>query len=113
MKIYYNPNCSKCQASLEILNDNKLKPDVINYLDTPPTKEELSEILNLLGMKAIELVRKGEVEFKTTGLDKANLSNDEVIEIMINNPILIERPILIHEDRAIIGRPVEKVVDFI
>jgi len=113
LKIYYNPNCSKCRASLEILNDNELNPDVINYLDTPPTKEELTEILNLLGMKAIELVRKGEVEFKTTGLDKANLSNDEVIEIMINNPILIERPILIHEDRAIIGRPVEKVVDFI
>ena len=113
MKIYYNPNCSKCRASLEILNDNELNPDVINYLDTPPTKEELTEILNLLGMKAIELVRKGEVEFKTTGLDKADLSNDEVIEIMINNPILIERPIIIHEDRAIIGRPVEKVVDFI
>jgi len=113
LKIYYNPNCSKCRASLEILNDNELNPDVINYLDTPPTKEELSEILNLLGMKAIELVRKGEVEFKTTGLDKADLSNDEVIEIMINNPILIERPIIIHEDRAIIGRPVEKVVDFI
>ena len=103
MKIYYNPKCSKCRIALEKIGD----VEKIEYLKTPPTKEELKKILNKLKMKAVEIVRKKEAAFdKFKGKD---FSNEEWIKILVENPILIQRPIIVKGDKAVIGRTEEKM----
>ncbi len=98
---------------MDLLSKQNLYPEVINYLDTPPSKDDLFEIINLLQIKAIDLVRKGEQAFLDNNLNDENLTDEQIINIMINNPILIERPIVIHNGKAAIGRPIQNVIDIL
>lgn len=108
MKIYHNNRCSKSRSTLQIIEDKGIDVEIIQYLKTPPTKEELTHILNMLDIPAEKLIRKGEAIFKENFKGKS-FSNDEWIDIMIENPKLIERPIVVHNGKAVIGRPPENV----
>jgi len=112
-KIYHNPRCSKSRNTLAILDEKGVHYDVIQYLDTPPNKAELKELLNELGIPARELLRTGEAEYKELNLKNENLSEDEIIAAMINYPKLIERPIVRTEKGTVIGRPPENVLSVI
>ncbi len=111
--IYHNPRCSKSRASLEMLEAKGIKPAIIRYLDTPPSRNELSEILEKLGLRAEQIVRKGEALFGELGLNDKILSNNDWIDILVQNPKLIERPIVVSGDKAAIGRPIERVIDIL
>ncbi|MEQ9406036.1 MAG: arsenate reductase (glutaredoxin) [Cyclobacteriaceae bacterium] len=108
IKIYHNNRCSKSRCTLDILKDKKLDTEIVDYLNNPPTASELKDILQMLGMNPIELIRKGEADFKENFKGK-NLSDNEWIKAMIQYPKLIERPIVINNGKAVIGRPPEKV----
>jgi arsenate reductase (glutaredoxin) len=108
-KIYHNPRCSKSRQTLELLHNKGIETDVIEYLNIPPDADTLEKILSGLGMQPRELMRKGQDEYKTLGLDNENLSHDDLIKAMIENPILIERPIVITDKGIAIGRPIENV----
>ena len=111
--IYHNPRCSKSRLTLELLKDKGIDPKVILYLETPPSEKELVLILKKLNMEARELLRKGEAEFKEQNLSDTSKSEEDVIQAMVNFPKLMERPIVIYGDRAIIGRPPENVLKII
>ena len=111
--IYINPKCSKCRLSLELLEENKVDAKVIEYLDTPPNSAELENILNLLKMEPRDLMRKAEEPYKALNLDEVSLSREALIDAMIANPILIERPIVINGNKATIGRPPQKILDIL
>jgi arsenate reductase len=111
--IYHNPRCSKSRASLEMLEAKGIKPTIIRYLDTPPSRSELSEILDKLGLQAEQIVRKGEALFGELGLNDKTLSNNDWINVLVQNPKLIERPIVISGNKAAIGRPIERVIDIL
>lgn len=111
--IYHNPHCSKCRLTMEILETNHASPDTIEYLKTPPSKQELENILTMLNMEPRDLMRKHEVPYKENNLDDASLSREALIEAMISHPILIERPIVVRDGKAIIARPPEKVLEII
>lgn len=113
LTIYHNPRCSKSRASLSMLEEKGLNPTIIKYLETPPDRQELTEILDKLGIPAEQLVRKGEALFKELGLEDKTLSNDEWIELLVQNPRLIERPIVVHNNKAAIGRPIERVIEIL
>lgn len=112
MKIYHNPRCSKSRQGLAILNDAQVEPEIINYLKDPISFDELSDIVHKLGIPAIDLVRKNEAIWKENFKNK-ELSEKQVIEAMIAFPKLIERPIVVKGDTAIIGRPPEKIKELI
>ena len=109
--IYHNPRCSKSRATLQLLQERGLNPTIIDYLNNPPDRETLEKILSLLSLQPVELMRSGESIYKELGLDNPSLNNDELIQAMIDNPILIERPIVVAGDRAKIGRPPENVLE--
>jgi arsenate reductase len=111
--IYYNPRCSKCRATLELLHERGIGTQVIEYLDTPPDDAELRRILKLLGLKPRELLRQGETVYRELHLDNPALGDDEIIAAMVAHPILIERPIVIANGKATIGRPPERVLDIL
>ena len=113
IKIYHNPNCSKCRQTMELLNNKGIQPDVIEYLSSPPNKTELKNILNMLGLEPRQLMRKGESEYKDNNLNDKNLSTDQLIEAMVKYPKLIERPIVINNGKAAIGRPPTQVLDIV
>jgi arsenate reductase len=113
IRIYHNPGCSKCRLTLQLLDDNGVNPDVIKYLEQPPNAAELTEILDLLSLQPRELMRKHEAPFKEMNLDDTSLSREALIQAMVDNPILIERPIVIAGNKAIIGRPPEKVLELL
>jgi len=94
-----------------LLRENGVEPEIINYLDTPPTEAELDRLLRLLGMEPHELIRRREKEYKEPGLADADLSREQLIHAMVNHPRLIERPIVVSGDRAVLGRPTERVLD--
>ena len=108
--IYHNPRCSKSRETLELMQDNGVKPDVILYLDNPPTVIELRNLLSNLNMNPRDLLRQGEDLYKSLNLKDENKSDEEIIEIMAENPKLIERPIVVLGDKGIIGRPPENVL---
>jgi arsenate reductase len=108
IKIYHNNRCSKSRCALAVLEESGQDFEIVNYLETVPTVEELKSIVAKLGIKAEELVRKTEAVYKENYKGKV-LSEAEWIEAMVANPILIERPILVKSDRAVIGRSTEKV----
>jgi arsenate reductase len=112
MKIYFNPRCSKCREALCIIEENGVKPEVIEYLDETPSARELREVIHLLGVKPHDIIRTGEEVYKTKFKGK-DLSDEEWIQAMIENPILIERPIIVDGDRAVIGRPPVKVLELL
>ena len=113
VRIFYNPNCSKCRLTMGILNDKGVQTSVVEYLNTPPNNAELNEVLDLLGIEPRELMRKHETPYKENNLDNPDLSREQLIQAMIDNPILIERPIIINGNKATIGRPPEKVLDIL
>lgn len=110
VKIYHNPRCSKSRQTLELLQAQGIEPEIIEYLKTPPSTAELNDILEKLDMEPRELMRKKEAEYKAAGLDDESLSRQALINGMVNNPILIERPIVIANGKAAIGRPPEDVL---
>ncbi len=109
--IYHNPRCSKSRATLQLLREKGIEPKIIEYLKTPPSREALEAILNKLGMAPRDLMRKKEKIYKEKNLDNPDLTHDQLIEAMIENPILIERPIVVAGDKAAIGRPPENVLE--
>ena len=111
--IYHNPRCSKSRASLELLQNENPDFKIVKYLETPPTTAELTELVAMLGIPAKELVRSGEPLFKELGLGDKDLSESELITVLADNPQLIERPIVVHNGKAAIGRPIEKVIDIL
>jgi len=108
--LYHNPRCSKSRQTLELLEQNNVNFTVVEYLKAPPSHQQLDSILRGLGMNPRELMRKGQSEYKELGLADESLSRDQLIDSMIRNPILIERPILIAGDEIAIGRPPENVL---
>lgn len=112
IKIYHNPRCSKSRNGISLLENSGKEFAVIEYLKEPLTKQHLSDLIQKLGISPLELVRKGEAIWKEQYKGKS-LSDDQLIDIMIENPKLIERPIVVNEDKAVIGRPNEKIHDII
>jgi arsenate reductase len=108
--IYHNPRCSKSRQTLELLREKGIEPKIVEYLETPPSKTRLKEILKLLGMSPRELMRRKETEYKDNGLDDESLKTDELIAAMIAHPKLIERPIVLANGKAALGRPPESVL---
>jgi arsenate reductase len=110
--IYHNPRCSKSRQTLELLKDKGIEPEVNLYLDSPPSTEKLTDLLQKLGLEANQLVRKSEAYYKEN-LKGLEITDNELIDVMIKNPKLIERPIVVAGDRAAIGRPPEAVLEII
>lgn len=108
--IYHNPRCSKSRETLKLLEEKGITPTVVEYLKTPPTAAELGDILSKLGLAPRELMRRKEAEYKAEGLDDTGLSDGELIAAMIATPKLIERPIVLANGKAAIGRPPESVL---
>jgi arsenate reductase (glutaredoxin) len=111
--IYHNPRCSKSRQTLEILESRSIEPAIVEYLKTPPSPDELKRILSLLGIGARDLLRTKEPEYKELGLDDLSLSEDVIIKAMVETPRLIERPIVVKDGKAAIGRPPEQVIDIL
>jgi arsenate reductase len=108
--IYHNPRCSKSRQTLSLLEERGITLDVIEYLNTPPSADKLGEILTLLDIAPRELMRKKEVPYAELNLADASMSEAELINAMVNNPVLIERPIVLANGKAAIGRPPENVL---
>ena len=111
--IYHNPRCSKSRQTLQLLQDRKADISIVEYLKTPPSAQILREILDALHMQPRDLMRKNESPYKLENLGKPELTDDELIAKMIEHPILIERPIVRTNDRTVIGRPPERVLEII
>lgn len=112
IKIYHNPRCSKSRQGLEIVENSSKEFEVVKYLDNTPSEEELKEIISLLDISPIQLVRKNEQIWKDNFKGK-ELSEIEIIKAMVDNPKLIERPIVINGNKAVIGRPPETIKEII
>ena len=110
VKILHNPRCSKSRATLELLKGNGIEPEIILYLETPPDAAQLNSILKMLDMQPRQLMRKGQSDYKEMGLDDMQLGDEQLITAMIKAPILIERPIVLANGKAAIGRPPESVL---
>ena len=113
LKILHNPRCSKSRQTLAILSDNGIDVDIIEYLKDVPSEKTLRQIIDILGIKPRELLRKGEVVYKENNLRREDLTDDDLIQFMLDNPILIERPIVYDDKRAVIGRPPDNVLKLI
>ena len=113
VKILHNPRCSKSRATLQLLEDNGIDPEIIFYLDTPPTHQQIKKILKLLKLRPRELMRSGQSEYQELGLNNEDLSDTALIAAMHQTPILIERPIVLANGKAAIGRPPESVMDIL
>ena len=109
MKFYHNPRCRKSREALSLLEEKGVTPEIILYLKDVPTESELEDIVSKLGIKPFDLVRKGEAFYKEV-LKGKELSDNQWIKSMIENPKLIERPILVNGDKAAIGRPPEDIL---
>ena len=109
MEFYHNPRCRKSREALSLLEEKGITPEIILYLKDVPTESDLEDIVSKLGIKPLDLVRKGETIYKET-LKGMELSDIQWIKSMIENPKLIERPILVNGDKAVIGRPPEDVL---
>ena len=108
--IYHNPRCSKSRQALQLLREQGVKPRIIEYLKTPPDEAVLARILGQLGISAHELARTSESRYRELGLDKASPSNAQMLRLLVENPKLIERPIVVTPQGAAIGRPPENVL---
>ena len=111
--IYHNPRCSKSRETLQILTDHDIEPEIVDYLDEPPSPEELKRIIALLGVSARDLLRTTEPVYKDADLDDDSLSDDEIIEAICEYPALLQRPIVIAGERAVIGRPPSRVLEIL
>jgi arsenate reductase len=113
VSIYHNPRCSKSRQALQLLEQHGEAPQVVEYLKTPPDASTLSALLDMLGLEPRQLMRKKEKEYKASGADDPQLSRAELINLMVRFPKLIERPIVVHDGKAAIGRPPERVLDIL
>ena len=111
--IYHNPRCSKSRQTLELLRGQGLEPNVIEYLKTPPNESEMADILALLGCSPRDLMRTKEAEYKANGLDAADLSDEQLLKALVEHPALIERPIVLANGKAALGRPPENVLEIL
>lgn len=112
MKIYHNPRCTKSRETLQILESENADFEVVKYLDTPLDKKELKHIIDLLGISPEQLIRKSEAVYKDQYKGK-EMTDEECIVAMIEHPSLMQRPIVVSGDRAVIGRPPELVLDLL
>jgi arsenate reductase len=108
--IYHNPRCTKSRQTLALLEERGINPRIVEYLNTPPSAAELKTILKMLGFKPRDLMRKGEPRYAELGLKDRDLDDNALIALMVANPILIERPIVVSGGKAAIGRPPESVL---
>lgn len=113
LTLYHNPRCSKSRAALELLQARDLAPEIVLYLQTPPDAAQLHQLLDTLGIAPRQLLRSGEDEYKSLNLADASLSDEQLIAAMAAHPKLIERPILVAGDRAVIGRPPENILELL
>jgi len=113
ISIYHNPRCSKSRQTLALLQQQGIEPEIIEYLKTPPSKESLTVILQQLGISARQLLRKGEALYKELNLANPDLTEAELIQAMCDHPKLIERPIVIKDGQARLGRPPETVLEIV
>lgn len=113
ISIFHNPRCSKSRGALELLEERGIQPEIVRYLETPPSAAELKALLGKLGIGARQLLRTGEDEYKELGLANPSLDDEQLIQAMVAHPKLIERPIVIVGDKAVIGRPPEKVLEIL
>lgn len=111
--IYHNPHCSKSRQALEFIRKHGEEPLVIEYLKSPPSRDQLLDTLRLLGIGPRALLRRGEEEYSVLNLANPELSDDAIIDAMLTHPKLIERPIIVHNGKAIIGRPPERVLEIL
>ena len=109
IRIFYNPRCSKCRETVALVRERGYVAELVEYLVTPPGKEELRSLLVKLGMKPLQLVRTGEELFKQNYAGRT-LSDEEWLDALAAHPVLIERPIVVRGDRAVVARPAEKVL---
>ncbi|MCE3232070.1 MAG: arsenate reductase [Rickettsiaceae bacterium] len=108
--IYHNPRCTKSRETLALLKENGIEPTIVEYLNKPPSVQTLKEIVKALGVKPREIIRTKEDAYKQCGLDDKTLTDNQIIEILVKNPILIERPIVCVGKKAAVGRPPENVL---
>ncbi|MBQ0724703.1 MAG: arsenate reductase (glutaredoxin) [Cycloclasticus sp.] len=113
VKIYHNPRCSKSRQTLQLLEQHGEQAQVIEYLKDTPSRLELQTVLSLLKLQPRELMRKGEAIYKELQLGNDALSDDQLIDAMLQHPILIERPIVLANGKAAIGRPPESVLEIL
>ncbi|WP_296222311.1 arsenate reductase (glutaredoxin) [Pseudomonas sp. UBA2684] len=113
LTLYHNPRCSKSRSALQLLEARGLTPTIVRYLETPPSAAQLQAVLSKLGIAARQLLRSGEADYQALNLADPSLSEAQLIAAMVAHPTLIERPILIAGDRAVIGRPPEKVLEIL
>jgi len=111
--IYHNPRCSKSRQTLQLLEEKGVDIEVVEYLKTPPTAAQIKALLGMLGFEPRELMRRKETEYKEQGLADESLTNQQLIDAMVETPKLIERPIVVNGDKAAIGRPPESVLDIL
>ena len=112
-RYFHNPRCTKSRGALALLRERGIEPEVVDYQALPPSVDELKQVIALLGIPARALLRTGEEAYRTLGLDDPLKTDEELIAAMHAHPILIERPIFVHGGRAVIGRPVENVLDLL
>ena len=112
LTIYHNPRCGKSRAALALLQERQVPLEIIEYLKTPPTRAQLTALRRKLGRPVSEWVRKGEQEFRAAGLD-ASSPDETLLDAMAKHPILIERPIVVRGNRAVVGRPPERVLELL
>ena len=113
LTIFHNPKCSKSRAALSLLEERGLEPKIVRYLDEPPDADTLESLLKLLGLEPRDLMRRKEPEYQALGLDDPSLSREALVAAMAAHPRLIERPIVIQDGRAVLGRPPERVLDIL
>ena len=111
--IYHNPRCSKSRQTLALIKDRGIEPEVVLYLNTPPDASTISELLEKLNMKARDIIRTGETAYMENNLKDPSLSEQALIEAIVTHPKLLERPIVVKGDKAIIGRPPENVLSLL
>ena len=111
--LFHNPRCSKSRGALELLRQHDVSPRIVSYLDTPPSADELRALLRQLGVPARDLLRSGEPEYTQLGLADPGLDEEQLIAALVAHPRLMERPVFVHGDRAVIGRPIERVLELL
>ncbi|HEB94140.1 MAG TPA: arsenate reductase (glutaredoxin) [Gammaproteobacteria bacterium] len=111
--IYHNPRCSKSRQTLQLLEERGIQPEVIKYLETPPDEATLKTLLDMLGLDPRQLMRRKETEYKELALDNPELDCDALIRAMVEHPKLIERPIVVKDGKAALGRPPEDVLEIL
>ena len=111
--IYHNPRCSKSRATLALLEERGIEPEIRRYLDDPPDAAELRRLLGMLGLEPRQLMRKGEAEYREQGLADESLGDEQLIAAMAATPKLIERPIVVAGGKAALGRPPESVLEIL